>query len=37
MLIIAFVVGLATTGIAVLIGVAAAYLGGLLGRLAQPC
>ena len=29
MLIIAFVVGLATTGIAVLIGVAAAYLGGL--------
>jgi peptide/nickel transport system permease protein len=29
MLIIAFVVGLATTGIAVLIGVAAAYLGGI--------
>ena len=35
-LIIAFVVGLAATGIAVLVGVAAAYLGGALGRLAQP-
>ena len=35
-LIIAFVAGLATTVIAVLIGVAAAYLGGALGRRAQP-
>ena len=36
-MIIAFVVGLAATGIAVLIGIAAAYLGGLWDGSLSAC